>query len=119
MTNAIERYRESCVGFTPGWVDLQAAVASLERVVGGIPDLNARIDDLVSEGDKVYARLTVTVTNSGKFFGAPSTGRSCEVSMFDYARLEDGSIVERVQQSDALSQLRQIYAGALRRLQLP
>jgi predicted ester cyclase len=88
-------------------------------VVGGIPDLNARIDDLVSEGDKVYARLTVTVTNSGKFFGAPSTGRSCEVSMFDYARLEDGSIVERVQQSDALSQLRQIYAGAPRRLQLP
>ena len=119
MTNAVERYRESCVGFTPGWVDLQAAVASLERVVGGIPDLNARIDDLVSEGDKVYARLTVTVTNSGKFFGAPSTGRSCEVSMFDYARLEDGSIVERVQQSDALSQLRQIYAGAPRRLQLP
>lgn len=119
MTKAVERYRESCAGFTPGWVDLQAAVASLERVVGGIQDRNARIDDLVSEGDKVYARLTVTVTNSGKFFGAPSTGRSCEVSMFDYARLEDGSIVERVQQSDALSQLRQIYAGAPRRLQLP
>jgi predicted ester cyclase len=119
VTKAVERYRESCAGFTPGWVDLQAAVASLERVVGGIQDRNARIDDLVSEGDKVYARLTVTVTNSGKFFGAPSTGRSCEVSMFDYARLEDGSIVERVQQSDALSQLRQIYAGAPRRLQLP
>ncbi len=115
MTNAVERYRESCVGFTPGWVDLQAAVASLERVVGGIPDLNARIDDLVSEGDKVYARLTVTGTNWGRFFGAPSTGRSCEVSMFDYARLEDGSIVERVQQSDALSQLRQIYAGGAKK----
>jgi predicted ester cyclase len=103
MTNAVERYRESCVGFTPGWVDLQAAVASLERVVGGIPDLNARIDDLVSEGDRVYARLTVTGTNSGRFFGAPSTGRYYEVSMLDYARLGDGSIVERVQQSDALS----------------
>jgi predicted ester cyclase len=96
------RYREICVGFTPGWVDLPEAVASLEKVVGGIPDLNARIDDLVSEDGKVYARLTVTGTNTGRFFGAPPTGRRYEASMFDYARLEDGRIVERIQQSDTL-----------------
>lgn len=110
-----ERYREICVGFTPGWVDLQEAVTSLERVVGGISDLNARIDDLAAEGDKVYARLTVTGTNSGRFFGAPPTGRSYKVNMFDYARIEDGRIVERVQQSDTLSQLRQMYAGAAKK----
>lgn len=39
------RYREICLGLTPGWVNLPEAVASLEKVVGGIPDLNARIDD--------------------------------------------------------------------------
>lgn len=110
-----ERYREICVGFTPGWVDLPEAVTSLERVVGGIPDLNARIDDLVSEGDKVYARLTVTGTNTGRFFGAPPTGRPYEASMFDYARLEDGRIVERIQQSDTLSQLRQMYSVAAKK----
>jgi predicted ester cyclase len=109
-----ERYREICVGFTPGWVNLREAVASLERV-SGIPDLNARIDDLVTEGDKVYARLTVTGTNTGRFFGAPPTGRSYEVSMFDYARIKDGRIVERVQQSDTLSQLRQMYSGAAKK----
>ena len=110
-----ERYREICVGFTPGWVDLPEAVASLQKVVGGIPDLNARIDDLVSEGDKVYARLTVTGTNSGRFFGAPPTGRRYEVSMFDYARLENGRIVERIQQSDTLSQLTQMYGSAAKK----
>ena len=26
-----ERYREICVGFTPGWVDLSEAVASPEK----------------------------------------------------------------------------------------
>jgi predicted ester cyclase len=109
------RYREICVGFTPGWVDFPDAVASLRRVVGGIPDLNARIDDLVGEDDKVYARLTVTGTNTGRFFGAPPTGRRFEVSMFDYARLEDGRIVERMQQSDTLSQFRQMYPGAARK----
>jgi predicted ester cyclase len=65
-----ERYREICVGFTPGWVDLPEAVASLKQVVGGIPDLNARIDDVAAEGDRVYARLTVSGTNTGRFFGA-------------------------------------------------
>jgi hypothetical protein len=35
--------------------------------------------------------------------------------MFDYARLEDGSIVERLRQSDTLSQLRQIYAGGAKK----
>lgn len=110
-----ERYREICVGFTPGWVDLPEAVTSLRKVLGGIPDLNARIDDLAAEGDRVYARLTVTGTNTGRFFGAPPTGRGYEVNMFDYAKLEDGRIVERVQQSDTLSQLGQVYGGAAKK----
>jgi predicted ester cyclase len=84
-------------------------------VVGCIPDLRARIEDLVSEGDKVHARLTVTGTNSGRFFGAPPTGRSYEASMFDYAKIEDGRIVERIQQSDALSQLTQMYGRAAKK----
>jgi predicted ester cyclase len=110
-----DRYREICVGFTPGWVGLPEAVASLRRVVAGIPDLNARIDEVVSEGEKVYARLTVTGTNTGRFFGAPPTGRSYEASMFDYARIEEGRIVERIQQSDTLSQLAQMYGGAAKK----
>ncbi len=110
-----ERYREICVGFTPGWVDLPDAVASLEKVVGGIPDLSALIGDLVSEDDKVYARLTVTGTNSGRFFGAPPTGRSYEAKMFDCARIENGRIVGRIQQSDTLSQLTQMYGGAAKK----
>jgi hypothetical protein len=90
-------------------------VASLHKVVGGIPDLNARIDDVAAEGDRVYARLTVAGTNTGRFFGAPPTGRYYEVSMLDYARLEDGRIVERIQQSDTLSQFRQMYSGAAKK----
>ena len=109
------RYREICVGFTPGWVNLPEAVTSLRRVVTGIPDLSARIDDCIAEGDKVYARLTVTGTNAGPFYGIPATGGTYEVSMFDYAKIEDGRVVERIQQSDTLSQMRQMYAGTAKR----
>ena len=111
-----DRYREICVGFTPGWVDLPEAVGSLEKVITGIPDLHARVDDCIAEDDKVYARLTVTGTNSGSFYGIPATGGTYEVSMFDYARIEDGRIVERVQQSDTLSQMRQMYAGTAKKV---
>ena len=110
-----EKYREICVGFTPGWVDLPEAVTSLEKVVGGIPDLYARVEDCVAEDDKVFARLTVTGTNSGNFYGIPATGGNYEVSMFDYARIEDGRIVERIQQSDTLSQMLQMYSGAAKK----
>lgn len=110
-----DRYREICVGFTPGWVNLTDAVTSVRQVVAGIPDLNAEILDCVAEEDRVYARLTVRGTNSGKFYGIPATNRAYEVSMFDYATIDDGKIVERIQQSDTLSQMRQIYAGAAKK----
>lgn len=110
-----EAYREICVGFTPGWVNLPDAIAAFKRVPAGIPDLNARVDDVVAEDDKVYARLTVTGTNTGRFFGVPPTGRPYQVNMFDYARLEDGRIVERIQQSDTLSQIGQMYGGAAKK----
>lgn len=110
-----DKYKEICVGFTPGWVNLPEAVGSLEKVVAGIPDLHARIEDCIAEDDKVFARLTVTGTNSGSFYGIPATGGDYEVSMFDYARIENGRIVERIQQSDTLSQMRQMYGGAVKK----
>ena len=109
------RYKEICVGLTPGWVNLEDAITAFKRVPLGIPDLHARIDDLAAEDDKVFARLTVTGTNTGPFFGAPPTGRSYEVNMFDWARFEDGRIVERIQQSDLLSQFRQMYTWAAKK----
>lgn len=113
-----DRYREICVGFTPDWVDLPNAVISMRKVLVGIPDLHARIDDCITEGDKVYARLTVMGTNDGRFFGVPPTHGHYEVNMFDYVRIADGRIIERVQQSDTFSQMRQIYTPAAKRLGL-
>lgn len=49
------RYKEICVGLTPGWVNLPDAITAFERMLVGIPDLEARIDDLAAEGDRVYA----------------------------------------------------------------
>ena len=57
-------------------------------------------------------------------FGAPATRRRYTANAFDYVRVEDGKIVERIQQADVLGQLRQLFgplllgalAGAARQL---
>jgi hypothetical protein len=49
----------------------------------------------------------------GRLYGAPATKRSYQANFFDYVRLEDGRIVERVQQADVLSQMRQLYGKAI------
>jgi predicted ester cyclase len=82
------------VSLTPGWVNLQEMISAYKWVLAGIPELHARIDDLAAEGDSFYVRLTVTDINTGRYFGASSTGRSYEVNMFDWARFEDGRIAE-------------------------
>jgi hypothetical protein len=44
---------------------------------------------------------------------APATKRSFEASFFDYVRVDDGQIIERVQQADMLARMRQLYGKGL------
>ena len=108
-----ERYKEICVGFTKGWVKMEEAIISLKKVLKGIPNLNAQIEEIISEDNKVYARLKVTGTQKGNLFGMPATNKSYEVQMFDYALIENGKIVERIQQSDNLGQFTALFKGIL------
>jgi predicted ester cyclase len=107
-------YHEICVGFTPGRVAWSEAEQSLRRVLRGIPDLRAEIEEIAAEGNKVFAKLLVTGTQSGWLFGAPPTGRTYAVSMFDYVEIEDGRIRERVQQADNLGQMTQLFGPVLK-----
>ena len=68
---------------------------------------------ILADGDVALAHGTVRGTATGRLYGAPATKRSFEASFFDYVRVEDGRIVERVQQADVLGQMRQLYGKAL------
>ena len=107
------RYRENCVGFTHGFVDWQEAQKSVRQVWKGLPDLRVELDQVLASGDVALARGTVRGTATGRLYGAPATRRSFQASFFDYVRVEDGRIIERVQQADVLAQMRQLYGRAL------
>lgn len=107
------RYRENCIGFTHGFVDWEQSKASIRRVWDGLPDLRAELPHILADGDVVLAHGTVRGTATGRLYGAPATKRRYEASFFDYVRIDDGRIVERIQQADVLAQMRQLYGKAL------
>ena len=107
------RYRENCVGFTRGFVDWEQAKESVRRVWKGLPDLRVELAQVMADGDVVLAHGTARGTATGRLYGAPATRRSYEASFFDYVQVQDGLIIERVQQADVLGQMRQLYGKAL------
>jgi predicted ester cyclase len=107
------RYRENCVGFTHGFVGWDQAKASVRQVWKGLPDLRVELAQILADGDVALAHGTVRGTATGRLYGAPATRRSCEASFFDYIRVDDGQIIERIQQADVLGQMRQLYGKAL------
>jgi steroid delta-isomerase-like uncharacterized protein len=60
----------------------------------GFPDLTIAVEDVVAEGDKVTARVTMRGTHQGEFQGVAATGKRVEVRALDMFRIEDGKIVE-------------------------
>jgi predicted ester cyclase len=107
------RYRENCIGFTGGFVDWEQSKASIRRVWQGLPDLRAELPHIMAQADVVLAHGTVRGTATGRLYGAPATKRRYEANFFDYVRIDNGRIVERIQQADVLSQMRQLYGKAV------
>jgi predicted ester cyclase len=109
----VERYRENCVAFTKGFVDWEEAKASVTTIWKALPDLRVELHEVADGPEYAIARGTVRGTAEGRLYGAPATKRSFEASFFDYVEVEDDLIVKRVQQSDVIGQMRQLYGRAL------
>jgi predicted ester cyclase len=71
------------------------------------PDLELTIDEMVSDGDKVWARSTARGTNLGGMMGPPN-GKKFTITVFDECRFEDGKIVEHWGSPDRFAQLVQL-----------
>ena len=75
---------------------------------GAFPDLNATIDDVIAEGDKVVARSTWSGTHKGEFMGIPPTGKSVSFGVIDIVRIAGGKFVEHWGQMDNMSMMQQL-----------
>jgi len=106
--------------FTPGFVHhlpdprLPAGKEGLklvgQSIVGGFPDVNVTVEDLLSEGDKVIERTTARGTHTGEFNGIPPTGTAVTWTEIHIYRLEDGKIAEMWSEINLLGLLTQLGA---------
>lgn len=91
-------------GLHPTIEGLQADIQFLRTA---FPDFTLTIEDMIADGDKVWARMTGRGTNSGGFMGPPN-GKSFEISVFDQVRFQDGRIVEHWGSPDRFALLAQL-----------
>src|SRR5256886_17678297 len=64
------------------------------------PDGRTTIDDIITEGDKVVVRGTMTGTHSAEFMGIPATGKAVTISGIDITRVENGQSTDHCAQLD-------------------
>ncbi|MFC0526603.1 ester cyclase [Phytohabitans kaempferiae] len=74
------------------------------------PDIRVTIEDVITAGDKVVLRNTVTGTHRGDYNGLPATGKSVRYDEIFILRFASGRIVESWGVVDMLAQLRQLGA---------
>ena len=87
---------------------IEGAKVAHQIMLAGFPDYQTVIDDLIAEGDKVAARITMSGTNTGSFMGIPSTGKFISFTGMYIARIANGKIVEHWGEEDGVSLLAQL-----------
>jgi predicted ester cyclase len=88
-------------GFTPP--TLEGVKRAIESLRSPFPDLKLTIDELISFGDKTWARLTARGTHQRPFLGKDPTGKSFAITVIDICRFENGRIAEHWGVADRMS----------------
>jgi predicted ester cyclase len=72
------------------------------------PDVKATVVDLLADGDKVVALVSIHGTHQGAFRAASPTGKPISVMAINIFRIENGKMVEHWGLADRLSALQQL-----------
>jgi len=71
------------------------------------PDFHLTIEEIIADGDKVWARMIAQGTNLGGFMGPPN-GKPFKITVFDVCRIKDGKIIEHWGSPDRFALLAQL-----------
>jgi predicted ester cyclase len=87
--------------------NLDSVKGDIHFLRSAFPDLHLMIDDMVTDGDKVWIRMTARGTNLGGFMG-PANGKPFAIIVYDTVRLDNGRIVEHWGAPDRFALLAQL-----------
>lgn len=80
-----------------------------DRFWSAMSDMKTKVEDVVTEGDRIAGRWTATGTHTGDQLGFPATGRSFRVSGMSFVRIDkNGQIAEAWNSWDRRGFMRQL-----------
>jgi len=71
-------------------------------------DFHVTIEDIIAEGDKVWARYKITGTHTGEYRGLAPTGKKFTEAFVDIFRMVNGKVAEEWHVSNELDFLKQL-----------
>ena len=98
---------EAAPGLEPGREGVKQLFTMFRAAV---PDLTVTVEDLISEGDRVVARVSFSGTQAGELFGIPATGKQFRIEAIDILRFENGLVAEHWGVTDMAGLMEQLGA---------
>lgn len=86
----------------------QAYKAVLAMMRGAMPDVKWTPEEMITDGDKIMVRFTMTGTQTNPFMNIPPTGRSINVTAINIYEFRDGKIVREHGLPDLFTMLMQL-----------
>ena len=81
----------------------------IQMLLHGFPDLHLTVEELIAEGDRVVARLTMSGTNTGDYRGLPQpTQQHFESEAVAILTIADGRVAEVRGTADRMGMLTQL-----------
>ena len=96
---------EQVPGLAPG----KAGTRQLfEMFHSAFDQARVEVDDMIAEGDKVFVLARLTGTQRGEFLGIPASGKTINVNVCDYFRIDNGALTEHWGVLDAAGMMHQL-----------
>lgn len=80
----------------------------LKRITTAFPDLQIKIEDVLADGNKVTARLSITGTQTGPLGTIPASNIKANWTGIDILEIENGKIISRWSERNLLGLMKQI-----------
>ncbi len=90
----------------------EGARIAVRDLVAAFPDLHFVVDGVISEGDEVAVRLSISGTQKGDYRGVSASGRRFSIAAHEWFVMSGGKAIRGWMQWDMLGLLEQISAGA-------
>ena len=104
--HASSDFVEHQYGFIPP--NAEGVKQVIRNLHNAFPDFSMKVEDLVTDSDKVWGRMTARGTQKGQFGPMPPTDKKFEISVIDIMRFKDGKLIEHWGVADRLALMEQL-----------